>query len=172
MRPVPMRFMGYTWHHNPKELSVICDKTVVKFSVPYFREMLQSFSNKLITVKGVGELYGEDCLEQYKKLNSIFEKGGTGILCLPSLSPMYACFESLKMLADDKPGVITYEFTFTQTKDREPLTKVKKTVVADGTKTLWDIAYENSVDIESLVELNPHIMFIGDIKAGEVVKIC
>lgn len=73
MRPVPMRFMGYTWHHNPKELSVICDKTVVKFGVPYFKEMVQSFQSKLCTIKGVGELYGDDCLEQYKKLNEIYE---------------------------------------------------------------------------------------------------
>lgn len=172
MRPVPMRFMGYTWHHNPKELSVICDKTVVKFGVPYFKEMVQSFRSKLCTIKGVGELYGDDCLEQYKKLNEIFEKGEEGVLCLPSLSPMYACFKSLEMLADDKPGVLTYEFSFTQTKSREALTKVNKTVVADGTKTLWDIAYENSVPIENLVQLNPHIMFINDIKKGEVVRLC
>ena len=172
MRPVPMRFMGYTWHHNPKELSIECGKTVVKFSVPYFREMLQSFSDKLITVKGVGELYGEDCLEQYKKLQKIFEKGGTGILCLPSLPAMYACFESLKMLANDKPSVITYEFKFTQSKLKNSLTKVSKTVVADGEKPLWDIACENNTDVETLTKLNPHIMFLNDVKEGVEVKIC
>ena len=172
MRPVPMRFMGYTWHHNPKELSIECGKTVVKFGVPYFREMLLSFSDKLITVKGVGELYGEDCLEQYKRLQRLFEKGGTGILCLPSLPAMYACFESLRMLANDKPSVITYEFKFTQSKCLDVLTKVSKTVVADGEKTLWDIAYENNTDVHTLVEFNPHIMFINDVKEGVEVHIC
>lgn len=172
MRPVPMRFMGHTWHHNPKELSIECGKTVVKFGVPYFREMLQSFSHKLITVKGVGELYGDDCLQQYNEIQRLFEKGGTGILCLPSLPAMYACFESLKMLANDKPSVITYEFKFTQSKERDTLTKITKTVVADGTKTLWDIAYENHTDVDSLLQLNPHIMFPNDIKDGEEVLIC
>lgn len=172
MRPVAMRFMGHTWHHNPKELSIECGKTVVKFGVPYFREMLQSFSDKLITVNGVGELYGEDCLQQYKTLMNIFKKGGTGILCLPSLPAMYACFESLKMLANDKPSVITYEFRFTQCEERDSLSKFSKTVVADGTKTLWDIAYENNVDVETLLQLNPHIMFPNDVKEGVEVLIC
>lgn len=172
MRPVPMRFMGHTWHHNPKELSIECGKTVVKFSVPYFREMLQSFSDKLVTVKGVGELYGDDCLEQYKQLQRIFEKGGTGILCLPSLPAMYACFESLKMLANEKPSVVTYEFKFTQSKCRNTLTQVSKSVVADGVKTMWDIAYENNTDVGTLMQLNPHIMFPNDVKEGVEVLVC
>ena len=172
MRPVPMRFMGYTWHHNPKELEVVCAKTVVKFGVPYFKEMVQSFYDKLITVKGVGELYGEDCIEQYKRLETIFKKGGTGILCLPSLPPMYACFESLKMLADEKPSILSYEFTFTQVKSRNPVEPLTKTVVATEGKTLWDIAYENGVQLETLIELNPQIMFINELDALEEIRIC
>ncbi len=172
MRPVPMRFMGYTWHHNPKKLEIVCGKDVVKFSVPYFRQMVQSFSHKLITVRGIGELYGEDCMEQYKKLNDIFDKGEPGILCLPSIAPMYACFDKLSVVADDKPSVLTYEFSFTQTKGRDPLLPMKKTITVTEDTTLWDIAYENNVEVESLVELNPHIMFINSIQEGEVVRIC
>lgn len=172
MRPCPMRFAGYTWHHNPKELKVKCGKTVVKVGVPYFREIVRSFSKKLITVSGTGELYGEDCLEQYKRIKELYEKGEKGILCLPQLMPIYACFDSLVMHASTTPSVITYSFSFTQVDEKEKVNSCDNTFTTLKGQTLWDISYISGVSVEKLRELNPHIMFINDLKESEVIRLC
>ncbi len=172
MRPCPMRFNGYTWHHNPKELQVKCGKTVVKLGVPYFREIVSSFSQKLITISGTGELYGEDCLEQYKRIKELYEKGEKGILCLPQLMPMYVCFDSLVMHANTTPSVVTYSFSFTQVDKRADEYVREETVTVLKSQTLWDISYESGVSIEKLRELNPQIMFINDLKESEVIRLC
>lgn len=172
MKLSPMRFMGYTWHHNPKSLQIKCGKTVVTLSIPYGTDVLQNFGEKLLTVSGTGELYGEDCLEQYETLRKLYEKGGEGVLCLPSLAPMYACFDELSILLNNTPNVLTYSFSFTQIKKSNTLNNQSEKVSVSSGQTLWDISYENGVDIATLVALNPDIMFINDLSECEAVRIC
>ncbi len=172
MKLVPMRFMGYTWHHNPKNLEISSEKKVASLSVPYNEDIMQYFGEKGVTISGTGELYGSDCLEQYKRLHDIYKKGECAVLCLPQLSAVYACFESLDLIADDKKDVVTYKFVFKTKKQSAKKPCIKKSVVANKGDTLWDISCRYSVDIDTLIKLNSDIMFINDIEAGKQVVLC
>ena len=172
MNPCPMRFNGFSWHHNPKSLTIKSGKKVVRYGVPHFEEIVKSFYDELITISGVGELYGEDCFEQYKKIEELYLDGKNGILCLPYLMPMYACFEKLSIEASTTPSVLTYSFSFSQLKKRERGEVSHSELILENDCTLWDVSHKSSVSIDKLIMLNPDIMFINDLKKGQVVKLC
>ncbi len=172
MKLCPMRFAGYTWHHNPKSLKVTNGKKVVVLSVPYGTDVLLDFGEKPLTISGVGELYGEDCLEQYEKLRQVYEMGKCDVLCLPHLEPMYACFDSLALQAQPSANVLTYSFSFTQVKKRQSVCNCVETVKAKQGESLWDISHLYGVPVNTLVAINPQIMFINDLTQGEVVRLC
>ncbi len=167
-----MRFAGYTWHHNPKSLKVTNGKKVVVLSVPYSTDVLQNFGEKPLTISGVGELYGEDCLEQYEKLRQVYEMGKSDVLCLPQLIPMYAYFDSLTLQAQPSANVLTYSFSFTQVKNKPSVCNCVQSVVAEDSQSLWDISHLYGVPIDTLVAVNPQIMFLNDLTQGEVVRLC
>lgn len=172
MKLCPMRFSGFTWHHNPKELQIINGKTIVDLDIAYDKNVLQNFGEKPIVINGVGELYGDDCLEQYEKLRQLYLKGECGILCLPQLTPIYACFEKLSVLAKDINSVITYSFSFKQVTSKETNKVYIDTFKVSDEKTLWEVAQKTQVDIETLVRLNSDIMFINDLQEGMVINLC
>lgn len=172
MKLCAMRFSGHTWHHNPKSLEISSGKKVVKIELPFADDVVTSFGEKPIKIKGVAELYGEDCLAQYEKLKRIYEKGECSVLCLPKLPPIYACFESLTLLATSKKDVLTYSFTFTEYSNGKKSEYKDEFVTVKRGQTLFHIANECDVKVEKLVELNPQIMFINDLKAGERVRVC
>lgn len=35
MKPVPMKFGEYVWHHNPQNISFECDKSVAEMKSPF-----------------------------------------------------------------------------------------------------------------------------------------
>lgn len=172
MKLCPMRFLGYTWHHNPKSLQISSGKKVVTLSVPYSADVLQNFGEKPLTVSGVGELYGEDCLEQYEQLKKLYEKGDCGVLCLPRLTPLYACFDKLTLEAHNTPSVLTYSFSFTEISKKTTDCNTQQFVEVLQGQTLWDISYLYGVNIDTLVVLNPEIMFINDLTKGEMIRLC
>lgn len=172
MKLAPMRFMGYTWHHNPKKIEIISDKKVVSYSTPHKSDTVTSFGEKPFSVRGVGELYGNDCLKQYDKLFKLYKSGENGILCLPKLAPFYACFEKLVIVSSDVPDVLVYEFEFKKTKEKPNSESFFEYYTVGEDETLFDVAAKCGVDIEKLCELNSDIMFINDLKAGEQVRIC
>lgn len=172
MKLSPMRFNGFSWHHNPKSLEIHSEKKVQRIELPYSADVLINFGEKPIRISGVGELYGDDCIQQYQKLKSLYEQGENAILCLPKLSPFYACFDKLSIIAKPSSSVLTYSFSFSILKDRPQCFVFTKEIICDLDTTLWDISYKYGVGIKKLVELNKHIMFINDIKKGECIKLC
>lgn len=172
MKLCAMRYGGYTWHHNPKKLEISSGKKVVELRIPYSEDVVRNFGEKPLTVSGVGELYGEDCLLQYEKLRKIYEKGGCAVLCLPELSPIYACFKSLTLVATTRKDVLTYSFVFTQANIKESESFKKREVAVQKGQTLWDISAQTGVDMNTLLELNREIMFTNELSEGMVIKLC
>lgn len=35
MKPVPMKFGEYVWHHNPQNISFECDRSVAEMKSPF-----------------------------------------------------------------------------------------------------------------------------------------
>ena len=88
MKLVPMRFKGVQWHHNPKEIVFSCDKSVKELNSPNGTSYIQNMGRKNMIISGTGELYGNDCLEQFDRLLSLFRQGGQGVLAIPKITPV------------------------------------------------------------------------------------
>ena len=171
MKLVPMRFKGFDWHHNPREITFECKRKVNEHKSPFGKAYIQDTGRNNMVIKGVGELYGTDCLEQFDALLQLFKKGGQGVLAIPKLTPIYAVFESLKILGEPKPDVLTYSFVFREVMESKTDTK-SMSYIAESGETLWDISHKFNIPIDELVSLNIHIKRPDISVEGSVIKLC
>ncbi len=171
MKLIPMRFCGVEWHHNPREIEFECEKNIAELHAPYNSSIVQDTGRKCLIVRGEGELYGEDCTEQFGRLLELFKQGKAGVLSIPKLEPIFAVFESPKIEAQPKPDVLTYSFVFREVMDKKQSAKRIFCVTKNG-EDLWDIAYAYSIDINELVRLNPQIRRPDIVEDGSVIVLC
>ena len=59
MKPVPMKFGEYVWHHNPQNISFECDRSVAEMKSPFGESSVQDMGRKNMKISGSGQLYGE-----------------------------------------------------------------------------------------------------------------
>lgn len=171
MKLAPMRFKGVSWHHNPKEITFECNKAVTELKAPYGISYIQDMGRKNMVIKGVGELYGTDCLEQFDRLLSLFRKGGQGILSIPKITPIYAVFESIKIIGEPTPDMLKYSFVFREVMERKKDEKPSVCIAENG-ETLWDISYRYGIVIDTLVSLNSQIKRPDIALDGKEVRLC
>lgn len=171
MKLVPMRFNGFEWHHNPKEIVFECVKNINELSSPGSTAYIQDMGRKNMIVSGTGELYGEDCLEQFDRLLTLFKKGGRGVLAVPKITPIFAVFESLKIKGQPSPDILEYSFVFREVMEEKRTEKVNACIGQDGER-LWDISYKYGVPIDTLVRLNPSVKRPDISLSGKVIKLC
>lgn len=171
MKLVPMRFKGVEWHHNPREISFECAKQVNELHAPYGKSYIQNTGRKNMLIKGEGELYGDDCAQQFARLLSLFKSGGSGVLAVPQLGSVHAVFESLTLKGCPKPDVLTYGFVFREESQRQKADAPRAYTSADG-ETLWDVSYRFDTVIDRLVALNPWVKRPDENLGGRVVALC
>lgn len=171
MKPVSMKFGEYVWHHNPQNISFECDRSVAEMKSPFGESSVQDMGRKNMKISGSGQLYGEDCAEQFERLFEVFRNSGKEVLSVPNLPSIYAVFEKLEIKGEPKPNVLEYSFVF-----REVMEKKQKTVITyfdcENGQTLWDIAYKTGVKIDELVRLNPDVKFPDENLGTRRVKLC
>ena len=173
MRNVAMRFCGFTFHHNPATLKIESAGNIRELESPCCEPHSEHLGNRLRRISGEGELYGADCIAQFRQLQRLFEKGTAGLLSLPHMPAMSAYLRELQMTAQPKENVLGYRFVFIEAQPRDNggnLPEYYETIVPD--ESLWDISYRYQVPIEELVRLNPQIRYIDDLDAGERVRLC
>ncbi|MGN0501894.1 MAG: LysM peptidoglycan-binding domain-containing protein [Ruminococcus sp.] len=171
MKLVPMRFKGVQWHHNPKEIVFECDKSVKELNSPNGTSYIQNMGRKNMIISGTGELYGNDCLEQFDRLLSLFRQGGQGVLAIPKITPVYAVFESLKIKGEPKPDVLEYSFVFREVMEEKQQDKAQDYTAEEG-ECLWDISYKFGVPIDTLVRLNSGVKRPDIALGGRVIRLC
>ena len=171
MKLIPMRFMGYEWHHNPREITFECGKSVSERLVPYDVSQIQQTGRKNMVIKGTGELYGEDCLKQFEGLLELFRRPGAGVLAIENIEPLFAVFESVKILGTPKENVLGYGFVFREVMEEKE--SGKKTLhTAQNGESMWDISYKYNIVIDELMRLNPQIKRPDVVPGGEVIRLC
>lgn len=171
MKLATMRFKGVSWRHNPRELSFTCEKYINEKGSPHGTSYVCGNGRKNLRIRGRGELFGADCHKQFAKLFDLFRGGGSGILSIAKLSPVFAEFESLKITAEPKPDLLEYEFVFREVMDKKHADKPVVCVLEDG-ECLWDISYKYGTAIEDLLELNPEFKRPDETFSGKTVKLC
>ncbi len=171
MKLVPMRFKGVEWHHNPGEISFECEKDINELRSPFGKAYIQNTGRKNMKITGTGELFGDDCLKQFDRLLALFKQGGDGILAIPQIPPIYAVFESIKIIGQPKPDVLVYSFVFREVMENKQSDSKYFCITKEG-ENLWDISYAYGIEIDSLVGLNPHIKRPDIVEDGSVVRLC
>ncbi len=167
-----MRFMGYQWKHNPLEIR-ITEKNAGQFeTLNGMGERLLPGVRKCTIITGKGELVGENAIEVYEELSSLFKEKKTGILTIPGIAPMYAQFSELSSEATTEPDVIFYSFTFTEVESVAKNISQKEIYIASEGESLFSISQAEGVSLETLVELNPQIRYIDYLSDGEEVRLC
>lgn len=171
MKLIPMRFMGFEWHHNPREISFECGKNVSENLIPNSGAEIQDTGRSNMLIRGVGELYGSDCLEQFDALYKLFKKGGAGVLAIENIEPVFAVFEGIKLLGTPREDVLTYSFVFREVMEKKE-SGSPGLYTAETGESLWDISYIFGIEIDRLVRLNPQIKRPDTVLDGEEVRLC
>ena len=141
---------------------------------------------KFLAMQVVEIFAGEGAYEEFKKLATVFYGGGPGLLIHPVWQSANAFFTSLKLEQAPLPDYVRYSFTFHEHYDgyHEELesgtssgsealsseySEPAYTVVSGD--TLWGIAANYGVSLDSLLEANPSIKNPNLIHVGDQVVI-
>lgn len=172
MTLTPMRFDGYTWPHNPRSLTLESGRRTIEFAPPLRDAGMTLAGERITAVEGTGEWYGGDALSQYAELYALYRRGGVGVLAIPGLEAMHACFVSLTLTAAPSDGVPGYRFRFERAAAPQAEQPTQYTVTSGDGESLWDVSYRLGIGIDQLVELNPQIRYPDAVMINERVRIC
>ena len=172
MKNAPMRFCGISLHHNPAKLTVRNTANIRSLSAPHTSPDAEHLGLGLWIVKGEGELYGADCMEQYQRLSELYQQEKRGLLSLPGLPVMTAYLSELALGADATENVITYHFSFVQAQGGGCAVSPAQWYTAAEGDSMWDIAVLHEMSIDALVRMNPGICRLDNLSAGERVRVC
>lgn len=173
MKNVPMRFDGFTFGHNPSKLRIEDADSVSAILPPVAPPDSRLMGRKPRVIRGEGELYGADCIEQYAGLYALYMQARKGILSLPHMTPMTAYLKELSLTASPKENILGIAFTFIEARgESAPVSVEPYYTVRENGESLWDIAYAFGSDMDTLVRLNPKIRFIDELNEGEKVRLC
>ncbi len=167
-----LRFSGVTVRHNPKELIIIKNKSINEYTGADSSVRIRSISEKPAVIKGVGELYGDDCFERYSHLMRMQMKNSPQKLCIPEMGVFTAVLTKLSAKAGvhEKLIVIEFEFRTAEGRTSKQITSEPVTLCRQG-ETLWDISYRCDVPIDTLASLNTDIRNILVIPEGKRVRL-
>lgn len=128
--------------------------------------------NENAVIEGEGELYGNDCIEQFNALCRLFSSKNKGILSIGGIPSFEAYFTKLELLCEPKDNILTYSFEFSECSSKEKRDTKASFYIAQSNETLWDISYKCNVAVETLAKLNPQYKRPDSVKKGDRVVLC
>ena len=166
-----MSFGDFIFPVNPYLIKVTHKRSVAEQHIPGGESVVSDMGRAAVRISGEGELCGGSCAEDFGRLRRLYERSSAEMLYVPTQSPVFAVFEKLELIGEDTEGVIRYSFSFV-VRSEVPASK-RRSVLTDGSKCLWDYAYENGMDTEVLGKLNPDIKRPDvQIPAGRRIALC
>ena len=180
MKLAPMRYKNYTWPHNPRVYEIDFSKTLACHKVPFGAYVLQNMGRGPRILRGEGEFVGEGAYDEFKALATVFYENTPGILVHPTWQESNAYFVSLRLKEVPTENYVAYSFEFWESFDQygdvteagsdgfgEP--DVTYHVLKNG-ETFWSVAAKYG-GAARLLQLNPGIRNIGDLKPGSRIKV-
>ena len=167
-----MSFKDYVFPINPSVIRITHKRQVAINKIPGGLSKVEDLGIKGRIISGEGEFFGSECEKHFEELKELFDRGGGGMLYIPSQKPIYAVFENLELIGKDIEGLIKYGFEFAESFDKEHRDECAE-CIGNGQNTLWDFAYEYNTDVGELLELNPDISRPDiSVPRGKRVRLC
>lgn len=153
-----MSFGDFVFFQNPEKIEIVSKRKIAKKEIPNNCDTVWDFGYGGRSIKGKGEFFGSDCVEQFKYLHDVMKHGGVHALYIPGVGKINAVFNNLTMLGEDHENAVSYSFVFTEVCSRKALfdDTVKEISAQDG-ECLWDIAFRTGIEVEKLLQANPNI---------------
>ena len=177
MNLAPMRYKDYVWPETTETYTISFKRQVAVAKVPFGRYGMQ---------EGEGVFAGKGAYDEFKKLASVFYRGGPGLLIHPVWQASQAYFVLLELAQQPLENYVRYRFAFWETRPRDTsLIRVSggSGGAGKGTKTaspyytvkrgdtLWGIANTYGVTLTALLNVNPQIKNPNRIAVGERVTL-
>ncbi len=167
-----MSYKDYVFPVNPSVIKISHGRKIAKTNIPDGYDTVSDMGSSYRIISGEGEFFGEKCVDDFLALKAVMDKGGGGMLYLPSQKPVYAMFEELELIAEDCEGVIRYKFKFIESFEKH-FSERYLYCYGNGCDCLWDISYKYGIHIDILTEFNPHIKRPDiPVLPWEKVKLC
>ena len=168
-----MKYKNFIWPHNPSTIDITVARDLKEAKIPFKGSSIQDFGQEKRIISGRGQFFGDDCMTQFERLFLVFKQGGAGYLSLPGMDSFFALFKDLKLTGGSMPNVVNYNFEFWE----ELTTSVTGADLQDDFytvlegDTLWSIAANFDVSIDTLLVLNPTVKSPNQLNAGEKVRL-
>ena len=192
-----MRYKDFTWPNNPRTYTIEYRRVMGSHKVPFGRYHLQDMGLTRRVMRGEGEFIGADAYDQFKALATVFYSEGPGPLIHPVWQGANAYFVGLSLSQEPRRDYVRYTFTFWESYDgyggKTGLTQEKEEAGAaagagKGARTaaresavvhhkvkkgesLWKIARDYGVALQTVLDLNPQIKNPNLILAGQEVRV-
>ena len=167
-----MSYGDFIFPVNPYQIRVSHGRNAAEQKIPLYGSTVSDIGRTALRISGEGEFFGENALESFRRLKTLFEAGGGAMLYVPSQAPLYAVFETLELMGSDMAGVIRYRFSFVE---RRSFYHTEKTgeLLGNGVSTLWDMAAGRGLSCHWLLEVNPDIARPDQpVPPGKRVRLC
>ncbi len=168
-----MKFKNYEWPYDPKQLKIEQKKDISELKIPFVGTVLQNLKCSKRVISGNGEFFGPDCFEQYSRLCELYKENDSGYLSITDVGTFLAVFKKLNMSCEPGPKSISYYFEFWEDMETKPQSEALVAtyhVVKEG-ETIFDIARLYNKTVKELLNLNPHIKRVDELKVGDRVML-
>ncbi|SDN83098.1 LysM peptidoglycan-binding domain-containing protein [Acetanaerobacterium elongatum] len=168
-----LRYKEYTFPTNPRRLEVINERRTARVPLPFEGELVADMGARARMVVIDGEFFGANAMQQYLKLEQVYNQGGSGQLYLPGEPPFMAHFSFFKTVG--LPGRDGYGYTarFIEDtlQDGSGTPERQFTCIVQENETLFAIAARFHTTAERLLADNPAIVSPNGLTAGQVIRV-
>lgn len=166
-----LRFKSFVFPTNPSQVQLDGENHLQRSHIPFATEKVIPFGRVARVVSGKGKFVGSEAVKQSMALQALFQSGEAGMLYISGFEPMNAIMSDYTISQVGGTNEVQYTFKFVEVVSKTIYRDGKQYITVPTTKTLWEIASEYNITIDTVMELNPQFMTPWARVSGAEVRI-